>query len=669
MSNLMADFLTNFNAIFRGSTTIVPAAQAAGAAVPNVEINKSISASTSASNAQAESLLAELRRAKESRDKQAAIEETQLGQNGVDDVDDVELERSSSIPRLTELLPYTAYIASQKIFVLEAHNAKGVESPEALGFAFELQPLSGMSDEVISIFSSIVETAPTGSCMQLSLMGSNDLSLYTKQYIEMREPGMFRTLAARRMEHFEHSSVNAPFSSEPYLLRQFRLVLSATMPCKNPEEPVKIEQVVRWRDQIASVLKSIHMYSSDWDADDLVQFASLLCNPQQMFMPGSAVKPQYDPGLRVRALIVKPSTAVIPSDDGQQLGFSDEHNSCVVRSFSVRNYPLEYSAFDTSSLIGDFNQTSRAFSCPFLITVGWRKNDFEARKNVVQIKAARATQQIESPLARFMPEIADKKRDWDILQESFTNGAGDVQLFHQVTLFCTANSIIEAEENAKAVWRSRGFELTNDVYLGMQSFLVVLPMGLTPAMASDLRAMDRLSTKTVDNVIHTAPICVDWAGVGKPVIALAGRRGQVGGVDIFDGTQTNYNAAVAGASGSGKSVFCNELLINYQGTGARCWVIDVGGSYEKLCQRLGGQIIRFGSETQLSLNPFPMVKNLDEDMEVLQPLVAQMAAGTRGDVSALQNAAIGKAIRLVWQERGPEMTITDLRDEIGRAHV
>jgi conjugal transfer ATP-binding protein TraC len=571
----------------------------------------------------------------------------------------------SNHPRLTDWLPYTSYKPEEKLFILEARTKKGREEVEAVGFAFELTPPAGMSEETISIFTSIIQAAPTGACMQLHLYATNDLSEFEERYVGMRNEGLFRDMAERRMEYFKAGAVTPLFRSEPWLLRQFRLSLSCTVPCTNPDEQRVIESVLRWRDQVASTLKSINLFSHDWDATELIRYNASILNSQQMFLPD--VKPilNYDRGRLVRSQMMDTVTRAQLDDAGQQITFSQpgSGDTATVRTYSVRSYPDSFDAFQAAALIGDFNQTTRAYSCPYLITVGWRKPDFESRRHTVQMKAARATQQAESTMVKFMPELLDKKRDWDIMQDSFAQGKGDVDMYHQIAIFAPSADIIRAEENAKSVWRARGFEIANDTYMGMQGLFASLPMSLTPALFEDIRKSDRFSTKTVDNVIHTAPMVVEWSGVGEPVIPLSGRRGQIGALDLFANTQGNYNAIVVGASGSGKSVFCNELITGYLGIGAKCYVIDVGRSYEKLCGIVGGQYIEFKADSPISMNPFPMIRDLDEDMEIIQPLIAQMAAGTSGqNLSPFQIASIGKAVRLLWAEHNNQMTITHLRD-------
>ena len=72
---------------------------------------------------------------------------------------------------------------------------------------------------------------------------------------------------------------------------------------------------------------------------------------------------------------------------------------------------------------------------------------------------------------------------------------------------------------------------------------------------------------------------------------------------------------LVGESGSGKSVLANEITQGYLGVGAKVFIIDVGRSYEKACRNFGGSFIEFTENAALSLNPFTLVQDIDEDME------------------------------------------------------
>ena len=117
--------------------------------------------------------------------------------------------------------------------------------------------------------------------------------------------------------------------------------------------------------------------------------------------------------------------------------------------------------------------------------------------------------------------------------------------------------------------------------------------------------MKRVTTKTSANAVHLAPLVAEWQGTGTPVLLFGGRRGQIMQIDVYDNPAGNYNVAIAGTSGSGKSLLLNEIAAAYLGTGARVWIIDVGRSYEKACRNFGGSFIEFTEDAALSLNPFP----------------------------------------------------------------
>jgi conjugal transfer ATP-binding protein TraC len=173
--------------------------------------------------------------------------------------------------------------------------------------------------------------------------------------------------------------------------------------------------------------------------------------------------------------------------------------------------------------------------------------------------------------------------------------------------------------------------------------------------------MKRSSTKTSANAIHLAPLIAEWRGTDTPVLMMSARRGQLMKLDVFDNPAGNYNVAIAGTSGSGKSLLLNEIAAAYLGTGAKVWIIDVGRSYEKACRNFGGTFIEFTENTPLSLNPFSLVEDIDEDMELLQPLLSQMIS-PREALNGFQYSTIAAAIKQVWKDKGRAMKVVDIHD-------
>ena len=331
----------------------------------------------------------------------------------------------------------------------------------------------------------------------------------------------------------------------------------------------------------------------------------------------------YDEGRELRDQVIDRATRMQVRQTGIELFNTAGPGGVDLRLLPVRSFPPRFALWNMGSLIGDLYQGTLQYPCPFLLTLGVHLLDPEATRNWAYLKAARATTNATSTMARFLPDLQERKADWDIVLKSLDDGQQLVDLNHQVALFAAPEDITRAEQAARAIFRARGFELSNDTLMMTQALIGCLPMTLSGPFHGDLKRMKRLTTKASANAVHLAPLIAEWPGTGTPVLLFGGRRGQLMQLDVYDNPAGNYNVAIAGTSGSGKSLLLNEIAAAYLGTGARVWIIDVGRSYEKACRHFGGSFIEFSEDAALSLNPFTLVQDIDEDMELLQPLLAQ----------------------------------------------
>lgn len=80
-------------------------------------------------------------------------------------------------------------------------------------------------------------------------------------------------------------------------------------------------------------------------------------------------------------------------------------------------------------------------------------------------------------------------------------------------------------------------------------------------------------------------------------------------VDISDepmrlGWITNRSKFVCSASGAGKSFLLNHILRSYYEQGTHCVVVDIGHSYQGLCDLVGGYYFTYTEDNPVSFNPF-----------------------------------------------------------------
>ena len=583
------------------------------------------------------------------------------------------LQEISQMPRLTGILPYLAWQEDARIFALD-QGGFGEREEHAIGFCIETLPQTGANDEMEKVLASLFVSCPPGTGIQVSLYGSPHILPTLKNQanllpasefddgedgIQRRNSNIFRLLARRRIDHYMKGTSESIFGHQTYLLRDFRSVISVTLPL-DPELPADVDEALRIRESIHATLKSAHLPGHDWGPDDLLNFVADFFDHSRLFS-GSTVTPigwNADQPLRKQISNLEIASRVGDGDIRFRKAGGDES---VLQLFSVRQYPRYFRLSGMNYLIGDPYQLALAMPCPFIITMGAVALEYESARTRAQMKAARATQSAGAYLAHFQPDLQERKRDWDMVLKTFDSGRTVVGMYHQVCLVSRVEDASRSEHSVRAVWRARGFDLTKDFYLQHQALTATLPMTLSPSLQNDLRQFGRINTKTADNAVMTSPLIAEWKGTQTPVMTLFGRRGQIIGFDLFDNTGGNFNFAVAALSGSGKSVFVNEMTYRYLGAGAKVWIIDVGRSYKNLCELLDGEFIEFSDERHntICLNPFSMIIDINADMEMVLPLLAQMAS-PREPLDNYSYTALGSAIKRVWDAKGRSATITDI---------
>jgi conjugation system TraG family ATPase len=121
-------------------------------------------------------------------------------------------------------------------------------------------------------------------------------------------------------------------------------------------------------------------------------------------------------------------------------------------------------------------------------------------------------------------------------------------------------------------------------------------------------------------------------------------------VDLYDqpkrkGIINNFHKTVVGPSGSGKSVWLLMLLLAVSRQGHHAMILDIGASFKRLCQYLGGRYFDFGGDDALQFNPFLLGEGELLDTEKTESLIALLMilwkmgnqAYTRSEYIAVSN--------------------------------
>jgi type-IV secretion system protein TraC len=173
-------------------------------------------------------------------------------------------------------------------------------------------------------------------------------------------------------------------------------------------------------------------------------------------------------------------------------------------------------------------------------------------------------------------------------------------------------------------------------------------------------------------IVAKLPIHGEFKGVPEAGMLLLGRRGQLFHWNPYYRLSSgNYNICILGPSGSGKSVFLQELAISMIAAGTKVFILDIGKSFKNICMLLGGEIIEFGRESKIILNPFSEFKsNISEEdrglvISYAKNIICAMC-NSKGD--AIKESIIEQTITKGLDIYGSSFTISilsDLLQEIG----
>lgn len=179
------------------------------------------------------------------------------------------------------------------------------------------------------------------------------------------------------------------------------------------------------------------------------------------------------------------------------------------------------------------------------------------------------------------------------------------------------------------------------------------------------RAKERTKRVKTSNLCDLLPLYGPWPGHNEAKILLRSRLGSLVSFNPFSSDLTNSNQIVSGGSGSGKSFLTNILLMQMLKENPKVFVVDIGGSYKKICENFEGQYIPLGVESNFSINPFDLANDekgpSNQKIKFILSLVEIMTKeATEPSLGKLERAEIENAIQRVY-ETLKRPTLSDLR--------
>ena len=557
------------------------------------------------------------------------------------------LERNS----LGDYLPYLA--EENGIFI----------NKNSSGFVLKATPVLGCDDAMEQKLHALFKNElPPGSSIQFMLIASPKVGeiLSTWQKAHIKGTQIFQELAKRKVDYFAKLAI--PSINDELVVRNFVLLISVSI-LEATLNPVQINELNDLRLRVTALFDSINMQCESLDATGLLKELHPLFNPTSHINYPEINYNRYEP---ISKQLLDFDTELQVTR--KELLFTTSSQT-IVRAYGVKAYPKEWMLSEMSHFIGEFLQGGIKIVTPFVLHYGVHVFDEKLLKTKMLTKCANAEKQAKSMIGKWIPSIVEEAKEWTYCRQQIEKGERFIGSQFKILLFAKIDEIEIAESRLKSLFQGCSWSIAPEKFTVLPSFISVMPLTWGEGAHHDQKQFAKLKTTLSHEPVNLLPIQGEWLGTNSPGMLLTGVRGQLFFWYPFDNRAGNFNVAVVGKSGSGKSVFMQELVKTNLSLGGRVFVLDVGRSFKRLAERLGGAYIEFTTESKICINPFTNIP-LETTAEtlvalaMLKPIIALMAAPNHGTTD-LENSLIEKAIKLVWDKFSNQATIDDVALELG----
>ena len=479
---------------------------------------------------------------------------------------------------------------------------------KTIGFVVDCTPLPGGDSKDQERINSLLNSSfPKGLMISIMWIRSPDI---LKDLSEMANLRRHHTIKDPTMHDFIHDRTQfyKKASCKPINHRigtrvfDTRLIFTIKIGIENPRPSLnEIVELETLRQKILGGMETIGFNPRLLNAYDYLRLINPIVNQAESasWRSGSV---EYDEGRPICDQVFDYNNDIEVEKGHLRIGEK------YIRTLSAKRLPKGFYFGNALAFAGDLRGSNNNIKSNYAIVCNITYLDAEKDRHSIENKRMFAVNQAKGRLNEMVPILSEKKQGFDTIYESLSEGFRPVKMTYSLTLWADDLETLNSETTVAAtLWREHRFDLMEDTFIQLPLLINNLPLG---ADVRSTKELFRYKTMTIGQSTVLLPLFAEWKGTGTPHVNLISRNGQLMSFSMHD-SGTNKNMLVCATSGGGKSFFTNELIMSYLSAGAKVWVIDVGRSYEKLCETIGGQFIHFGSDSNVCVNPFPIVVSLD----------------------------------------------------------
>ncbi|MCK4934633.1 MAG: type IV secretion system protein TraC, partial [Simkaniaceae bacterium] len=554
------------------------------------------------------------------------------------------------LDHLSDLLPYRIYDLDRKIY----------ENKTSFGFFLELPPTLGMGSDAQQEISALInEIGEEGASIQCLMWADPRIEPFLENWAKPRQNkgGIFEKIAKKKQDFFAQQSETGDVPP-----RIFRFFFSYSVPkSSSKNQAYVLDQLSEKR---AKTIATFSRFTPVFEPDpnDFLEILSGMLN----FDKGIAVEKRRewnrDTFLSNQICIPGGSIEVFP--DKLICGKQEDIQ---FKAYEAIDFPDHWSMHSMHELLGDYLNSSYRIPFPFFIHYGMYFPNQGKTETKFKSKAKILEHQFKFPsLVKMFQEMPREREEHLFTSKQLLEGEKFVETRLHVGLWGEKTQFLKAESILLSLYQKYGFKLKECHFHHLHDLLFALPMtwGESVPCMKDYKRRKLMRTTLTQETGNFIPFVGEWWGNSSTGMLLTGRRGQIATWDPF-AAEGNLNAVVIGPSGSGKSVFMQEMIMNELGQGGRVFVLDLGRSFEKLCNLLDGQYLFFTESSKLNLNPFNLIKsegdieNINLALEMTSSIIATMAMPSQ-KIDKERADILSSLVKLAWEKHGKNASVDNI---------
>lgn len=547
--------------------------------------------------------------------------------------------------KFSDYLPYLAYDDTTGVY----HNTDG-----SRGMVWECTPLVFSAEKTLQISEALMRLPlPPMSVVQMSLYSDKNIKPFLEAYRYLRADSpneLVHDAVESYCEFLQKCTHGVPqLSNIP--LRNIRLIVALKVPAKGEVDLAEVTG------SIHENLNAMRLRPRIMGPEMLLECLRRLLNdsvPERKLPNGTELASYYDDNLPIGKQVIMTETPINVDEDHIRVG--TKYWKCI----TPMTYPKEVDPLLTKELFGGIwgvRSDNEQHRTPFFYTLNII---FDKLKNHLRNKCDFITMQ--KGAGSFARTLYRKQDEHEWASDAIDQGT----VFARVMpiMWFIGDSYEKADEAAKrgkTMWEAAGYVMQEEKSVLTAMMLAALPMGLR-ATPHNIKMLERDTIVDAAAICNILPVQGDFSGSNEAVMLQQGRSGQIVPLSIFSKMANNFNGFVAATSGGGKSFAVNNLCFSHYTAGAILRVVDIGGSYKKLCHILGERYLDFGPGNGICINPFTNIIDVEEDLSAISTIVMQMCYSTSDapDIREEEHTLIRDAVKWAYEQNRNQASVDDV---------